>query len=307
MILQLIDVLIGLGIVYLIFSSIASALMELVEVVLHKKGRLLERGIRELLARSGAAARALDEQGQRAVVQRFYESAPIFSLFRGAYRPQGRNLPSYIPAQRFAQAVESGANAGEAPLIELLDLVRGRLPEAARADFDRVRAECERYFDESMERVAGWYRRFAQAWLLVIGLALSLAANVDTLAIVKTLSLNDDLREQLVQQAASAPQTLAPPGNEPPRAALDRQLALVATLGLPVGWTRDEGRALLAAPDWLGLLAKLLGCLLTALALSFGAPFWFDLLNQLMNLRTSIKPATAADDRAGEASTTKES
>ncbi len=34
------------------------------------------------------------------------------------------------------------------------------------------------------------------------------------------------------------------------------------------------------------------GYLITALAISLGAPFWFDLLNKLMQLRTSIKQPT---------------
>lgn len=56
------------------------------------------------------------------------------------------------------------------------------------------------------------------------------------------------------------------------------------TLGkLPIGWS--------AAPDsWLSPL-RLIGWLLTALAVSLGAPFWFDLLNRLVNARHSmVKP-----------------
>jgi hypothetical protein len=35
---------------------------------------------------------------------------------------------------------------------------------------------------------------------------------------------------------------------------------------------------------------KLLGLLLTALAIALGAPFWFDLLNKFIVLRSSVKP-----------------
>jgi hypothetical protein len=37
-------------------------------------------------------------------------------------------------------------------------------------------------------------------------------------------------------------------------------------------------------------LFRLLGWLFTALALSLGAPFWFDLLNKFMVVRSTIKP-----------------
>jgi len=38
----------------------------------------------------------------------------------------------------------------------------------------------------------------------------------------------------------------------------------------------------------------ILGWLITALAISLGAPFWFDLLNKLMTLRGSIKTKDAS-------------
>jgi hypothetical protein len=46
-------------------------------------------------------------------------------------------------------------------------------------------------------------------------------------------------------------------------------------------------------PNWSSLLAKLLGLLLTTFALSLGAPFWFDMLNKVINIRAAGRaPAT---------------
>ena len=49
------------------------------------------------------------------------------------------------------------------------------------------------------------------------------------------------------------------------------------------------------------------GYLLTAIAISLGAPFWFDLLNKLMKLRTSQKeePSTPASSSGGTVSALK--
>jgi len=44
------------------------------------------------------------------------------------------------------------------------------------------------------------------------------------------------------------------------------------------------------------ILKSLMGWIITALALSLGAPFWFDLLNKLMKLRGSVATPTS-DDR----------
>ena len=59
-------------------------------------------------------------------------------------------------------------------------------------------------------------------------------------------------------------------------------------MGLPLGW-----RALPASPGaW---LLKVLGLLATAFAMSFGAPFWFDLLNKLVRMRSAGNVPRRAD------------
>jgi hypothetical protein len=62
----------------------------------------------------------------------------------------------------------------------------------------------------------------------------------------------------------------------------------VNEFGLPLGWSHDT------SPHnffWEGL-GKVLGLLVTAFALTLGAPFWFDLLGKVSNLRGSGPPAT---------------
>jgi hypothetical protein len=73
----------------------------------------------------------------------------------------------------------------------------------------------------------------------------------------------------------------------------------VTGLGLPIGWSRDapitDPRAFPRAPgDW---LLKLLGILLTGFAISQGAPFWFDLLNRFMVVRSTIKPSEKSQEQ----------
>ena len=54
------------------------------------------------------------------------------------------------------------------------------------------------------------------------------------------------------------------------------------------------------------LLSKLIGLSLTAVAITFGAPFWFDTLSKLARLRTSGAPPPASDAvRRGEGEETR--
>jgi len=70
-------------------------------------------------------------------------------------------------------------------------------------------------------------------------------------------------------------------------------------IGLPIGWNSTAWPGL----DWY-LLLHILGIIAVAIAGSFGAPFWFDALNRIVNLRAAGRPpTTAADQRAKQAQT----
>jgi hypothetical protein len=47
-------------------------------------------------------------------------------------------------------------------------------------------------------------------------------------------------------------------------------------------------------------LKYLLGWLITACAVSFGAPFWFDMLNKIMVVRSTIKPQEKSQPEASK-------
>lgn len=151
----------------------------------------------------------------------------------------------------------------------------------------RLRQEVEGWFNEAMDRVSGWYKRWTQKILLLIALVLVLVLNTDTLLLVQHLSTEKDLRASILEQAQKT-------------GSFDQVPQRLDTLSLPLGWSRnaDDGRRF----PWitgdkedgfevLGFwLRKLLGLLLTIGAISLGAPFWFDTLSKLMNLRGSGTP-----------------
>jgi hypothetical protein len=53
--------------------------------------------------------------------------------------------------------------------------------------------------------------------------------------------------------------------------------------------------------DWRDQVAThLLGWLITAFAVSLGAPFWFDLLNKIMVIRSTVKPREKSREEGSE-------
>ena len=62
--------------------------------------------------------------------------------------------------------------------------------------------------------------------------------------------------------------------------------------GLPLGWSHDT-----SPHSFSGGVGKILGLLVTAFALTLGAPFWFDLLGKVSRLRGSGPPTAGAEPR----------
>jgi hypothetical protein len=153
-----------------------------------------------------------------------------------------------------------------------------------------------------MDRVSGWYKRRTQIWTLVIALALTLFANADTVQIVRRLWQDPVLRAAVVEEAKVRAQKPRPTVSVEYKDEDDPTNPTV---------TRNEGNELSGKErELLGQLlgwhgpfrdnlgwSSLLGWLLTVLALSMGAPFWFDLLNKFMNVRFAGKSPDEASKK----------
>jgi len=172
-------------------------------------------------------------------------------------------------------------------------------------DVTSFRHEIEDWFDREMARVSGWYSRWSQ-WIMVsVALVVAIAFNISAVTVGRALWLDPTLRDKAVaaaqQQSASTASTdgqQAPPVTAPPAAASPTSNCAaddtLCEIGLPIGWSATAWPGL----DWY-LLLHLLGILAVAIAASFGAPFWFDLLNRIVNLRIAGRPpAAAAQQRA---------
>lgn len=312
----ILDVAIGMIFLYLLLSLICSAVNEMIEAWLNNRSNDLEHGVFRLLADSDSqlptywgnlwnrlrGALHLREkpaevhQPTSGLASRLYGHGLVRCLY-----PNSHNLPAYIPAGTFALALmdllapvygASGAtksSGGMTPSADdfyravqnsvMPDEVRQALLtlcQAAGNDAVQIRLNIEDWYNSAMERVSGWYKRRTQITILVLGLVVAVFVNADTLAMVKSLWTNSSLRTALANAAA------APGTSVTPKSTLDT----LQTLGLPIGWTAAP-----APRDSLSLvLAHGLGWLLTAFAVSLGAPFWFDLLNKFVVVRSTVKP-----------------
>lgn len=297
-----VDVFIGLILVYLLLGMIATALQEALAGWLNLRGECLRRGLEALLRHDA-------DDGAGRTADWLYQRVAGHALVQGG--DSGRH-PSYIAAANFSTALLAGLLDGSrAPLAQQVEASVAGLPEGpakqalaallvrAGGDLDRLQGLIERWFDDAMDRVSGVYKRISHNFLLAFGILVALVGNVDTIEIALALQRDPATLQRVVAAADAVAQGAAPAAPSAaasaPQESLDRARATadqLAELNLPTGWTREKWRRL---ADPLLLVAKVCGLLITALAVSLGAPFWFDLLQKVLNLRTAgPKPARAS-------------
>ena len=157
----------------------------------------------------------------------------------------------------------------------------------AANDKEKFRALIENWYEDQMDRVTGWYKRKLTFLTFIVGFAIAAMFNVDTIRLTTELVNNDEIRTLLVEEAKSYMATNSN-GTTTESAAnqkdyLDSLNTEMAKYNYVLGVERKENLTF-----WQKLYVGL-GWVITAFAISLGAPFWFDLLNKLMQVRNSVK------------------
>ena len=71
----------------------------------------------------------------------------------------------------------------------------------AQNDLVKFKVNLENWFNDTMERTTGWYKRTNQLMLFIIGFGIAVSFNISTIEIAKKLSKDDKVRDQMVQLA----------------------------------------------------------------------------------------------------------
>ena len=149
------------------------------------------------------------------------------------------------------------------------------------------RTSLEKWFDDSMQRVMGWYKRKTQFIVLVLALGICFSLNLDSFGIAGALYNNPALRETVVTAAEA--RVTANSTAETANLTFNETLEKLDALNLPIGWNAEKGTTNSNPDTGWGWLLKIAGILVTAFAASLGSGFWFDILRKLVNIRAAGK------------------
>ena len=303
----ILDVAIGLILIYLLLSLISSAILESIASFRKTRSLTLVQGMRELIE---------DEQ----LMKDLYDHPLINALYKGTSFDDAvkkGTLPSYIPSNAFALALldlvvkgrdKGGAfQVGPEARVVSVDTIRSQITrlgndrvqravlsalDAGQGDLAAVQANVEQWFNNAMDRVSGWYKKRTQVWVFAIGLALVMFIDADTIVIARRLYVDPAQREAAVAIAGgiSAKDTLGGA-----QAVAKHAEDKLQQLGLPLAWENVHVDAFPPTrAEWIAIgkhaWAALFGWVLTAFAISLGASFWFDALSKVMMIRAALKP-----------------
>ncbi len=320
---EILEVGIGIIFVFMLVSMICSTIREGIEAWFKTRAAYLEFGIRELL----------HDRNANGIAKSLYEHPLISGIFLRQYKADvntkkpgmfanGKNLPSYIPSKNFALALLDIAARGPEtdevssdPQSPKLTLENARLNiqnirnvavqrvlltaiDTAEGDLNVAVQNIGNWYDSSMDRVSGWYKRSTHWINFWVGLALAIALNINAITIADYLYTNDTARSIIVKQAEKA----ASDTNYLAKNFTESKQAL-QELKLPIGWSQGWGVSYRKADSggfWNNALAPILGWLITAFAATMGASFWFDLLNKVMVIRSTVKPAEKSPEEGSE-------
>lgn len=367
---SILDIVIGLIFIYLLYSLLATIIQEIIASQFAFRAKILERAVFRMLEDENKFAskfrsvwylfKKTGNGGAKNSITYEYYKHPLI-LFLGESDCRGK--PAYINKETFSKVIVDllrGKDVAPGDDIKLLiqksldsqstNWGNSRISDQtlsylksiwadANGDVGKFKHHLESWFEETMDRASTWYKKHIQFVLFFIGLAISIAFNVDTLKIIERLEKDPKLREQLVQQAnafqeahpdldkklliqqAENNKFLAQKNKIQVNDSLrnkelgdslqlanylalkskrDELLDQASTLirndinsvhhSLGLGWEAYD------SSSFLNIFYSLTGWMVSALALSLGAPFWFDLLNRLMKLRGSVATPTS-DDR----------
>jgi hypothetical protein len=281
--LDFLDLIIGLFLVYFVFAVIASAFTEVVAGYTGMRAKNLVAGIKIML------------QGDEGALDAFYSHPAIAAL-----APPGKK-PSYIPAEVVARVYTSLTHIESGAVALIGDSTRASISRALEAYVGPEVDQLKAFFNNTMDRAIGWYKRKTQYIVIGVALLVVVVSNADTIMMVNTLWQDPTARDQLVALAERQP---------PPDATVSSEAALrdsvetrnsLANLSI-LGWEKqkhdvDNPREV---PDtfW-GWVSKVIGLGITVGAVSMGAPFWYAMLGNLLKARAALTGEKPDGDSGG--------
>ena len=296
---QILEVAIGLILVYYILGSIISLITQWINEFFETRGNSLERYLVKIVGdkKIGDFISLPQMQALRPIR---YKN--MLSVFGAATEPKKiEKIPVATLVDSYFDLAGLTANQ-ELTLLELADLV-DKLPdsEGKRAfitwinqgvtNIEDLRMRTTAYFTGILEQAAATFRANARSFVIIMSIGVTVLFGTDSIQLAKALWTNAELRALAVAKA----EVVAAQGEA--SAPIDELIQELSDLTIKIGWWNTEQPAAgTGVMDWvLFIVLKVAGLGLTAVAVSQGSSFWYDLLKKLSSPTLSTSSSKSSD------------
>jgi len=339
----ILNIAITLVFIYLVIALIVTAVNEIFFTLLRTRSKFLKRAIENLF---------FDKEWKQIAGQ--VKDSPFIRSLQKAPKV----FPAAIPTRTFIDALLCILGKGKMDLETIRAAITSKpekgelftilqaLMSQPEMDLDKLKQEIGQIFDNAMDRITGWFRRYARILSMFFALVITASLNIDTIDITLNLWKNRERAEKLaafathtagqieqdsttgkiilkdsrgtlmeversevlrsevsgneimrndtvnaltdIQDSSSQNLSILKPQN---LKEIVQSYNILVDLGIPLGWSGNNVPA--CSPDFwdllIGILLKIAGILITAAAVSMGAPFWFDILKRLSLMKKATK------------------
>jgi hypothetical protein len=307
---QALDVAIGLIVVYYLLGSVVSLITQLINEAFETRGKALEQYLTRLVGdkKIGDLVSLPQMQALRPIR---YKN--LMSVFSSTTEPKKiEKIPVATLVDSFFDLAGLTANK-EMELLQLAELI-DKLPDSEGkqafiswinqgvTNIADLRTRATAYFSGMMEQAAATFRARARSFVIMLSLAITILFGTDTIQLAQTLWSSAELRAVAAAQAQAVVQA------EGAQADMSSIIDQLGAYSIRIGWWQTQQLPAQNAPvtDWVWFVAlKVLGLSITAMAVSQGSSFWYDLLKKVTSPATSTSSSKSGD--GGSSSTSSSS
>ena len=284
---QILEVAVGLIVVYYVLGSIVSLFTQWINEALETRGIALERYLRKI---AGDRVIDLTSLPQLKALQpiryknflsilgsttesKKIEKIPVSTLVDAYFDLAGLTGKTDVAADELKTLINQLPDSeGKTAFLKWLD--------QGVTKIDDLRSRSTAYFSGMMDQAAATFKANARSFVIILSVVVTVIFGTDSIQLANDLWKNAELR---AIAAAQADAVLAQQGPVSPK----DLASLIEDLGafsIKIGWWRQTENLPQnpTSADWVrfGLL-KTAGLVITAIAVSQGSSFWYDLLKKL--------------------------
>jgi hypothetical protein len=300
---QIFEVVLGLILVYYILGAIVSTITQILNESLETRGAALEKYLLQI-----AGERTIDLTNLPQIkALRPIRYASWWNVFgAGTEEKKVEKIPASTLVNAFFDL--SGLTCKASVSADELTSLLNTLPESEGkqamlrwvqqgvTDLNELRSRTSDYFTGLLNQAASTFKARARSIVIILSLLITLALGTDTIQLAKDLWADSGLRDLAAQQARAV--AAQPQGDATQLTGLVGNLS---TYSIRLGWWQPQNLPKQTSlVNWLVFVAlKLAGLGITAVAVSQGSSFWYDILKKITGQSSSSGNPAGGDAAAG--------